>query len=208
MPQHKRKDLTGKQIGLWLVLAFSHTRKRKSRHFAVWRCRCRCGVERDVMAMTLNRRLTASCGCQAGTHRLYNSSEYKIWAQMIDRCTRPANGRYLDYGGRGIIVCDRWRKFINFYTDVGPRPSMRYTLDREDNDGNYEPGNVCWATAAEQMQNQRRTKLTPEKVLAIRALATANNRHSLATAYGVTPAMIDRVSKGRSWKNIGGAIRP
>lgn len=207
MAQHVRKDLTGRQIGLWRVLGFSHTEKRRLRQFAMWLCRCACGTERPVLAMHLSRGRTKSCGCTAGTHRLTKSSEYRIWAQMIGRCTKPKVNRYRDYGGRGISVCQRWRTFINFYTDLGPRPSMRYTLDRQDMNGNYEPGNVRWATAAEQMQNQRRTKLTPEKVLAIRAVATPDNRRDLAIQYGITPAMVDRVSKGRSWKNIGGRLR-
>ncbi len=126
---------------------------------------------------------------------------------MIDRCYRPCATFYRHYGGRGIKVCDQWRKFVNFYADLGPRPSPKHSLDRKDNDGNYEPGNVVWATPAEQMQNQRRTKLTPEKVLAIREVATPLNKHQLAAQYGVTSEMIDRVAKHLAWKNIGGRKR-
>ncbi len=206
MPQHH--DLTGRASGLWVVLGFSHYEYRKGRRFHLWKCRCKCGTERAVLGMHLSRGKSTSCGCQAGTHRLSKSSEFFIWNQMIARCHRPKTNGYWAYGGRGIAVCERWRSsFIDFYRDVGPRPSRLHTLDRLKVDGHYEPGNVRWATKAEQMQNQRRTKLSPEKVLAIREVATASNRKELAARYGVTPAMIDRVAKGRAWKNIGGRIR-
>ena len=190
MPQHKRKDLTGLRVGRWLVLGFSHRDHRWGRYLAMWNCRCSCGAERAVLAMHLSTGKTTSCGCAAGTHRMTKSDVYIIWVQMIGRCHRPKTFRYRDYGGRGIIVCDRWRRsFSDFYADIGPRPTKQHTIDRLNVDGNYEPGNVRWATAAEQNQNQRRTKLNPEKVLAIRAVATPHNRLSLAAQYGVTPRM-------------------
>jgi len=79
---------------------------------------------------------------------------------MIGRCYRPRNHRYAWYGGRGIRVCDRWRtSFEAFLADVGPRPTPRHSLDRIDNDGDYEPGNVRWATSFEQSRNRRNVKL-------------------------------------------------
>jgi hypothetical protein len=207
MPQHVRKDLTGKRVGLWLVLGFSHTEKRAKRHFAMWLCRCVCGTERAVLAINLSRGKTTSCGCEAGTHGLYRSPEYQTWVHMLSRCKYPSVHRYRDYGGRGIKVCDRWLKFVNFYEDMGPRPSPRHSIDRKEVDGDYEPGNCRWATPAEQNQNQRRTKMSPERVLEIRAIATPNNRRELAARYGVHPHTIDNISKGRGWKNIGGRIR-
>jgi hypothetical protein len=75
---------------------------------------------------------------------------------MISRCTNPKVDRFDSYGGRGITVCDRWRtSFTNFYDDLGPRPSPQHSLDRIDVNGNYEPGNVRWATPLEQAQNKR-----------------------------------------------------
>ena len=81
------------------------------------------------------------------------------WRGMINRCESPKNKQYKDWGGRGIKVCDRWKDFDLFVEDVGPRPSPEYQLDRIDNDGDYEPGNVRWATRAEQSRNRRSTRL-------------------------------------------------
>jgi hypothetical protein len=79
---------------------------------------------------------------------------YYIWADMVGRCTRPTHARYANYGGRGISVCDSWRAFENFYAYMGDKP-LGLSLDRIDNDGNYEPGNVRWATGSQQARNRR-----------------------------------------------------
>ena len=90
-----------------------------------------------------------------GQHRS-TMPEYRIWTGMIARCSNKKAKSYRYYGGRGISVCDRWREdFENFYRDVGQRPSVRHSLDRINNDGNYEPGNVHWATPREQVLNRR-----------------------------------------------------
>jgi hypothetical protein len=77
---------------------------------------------------------------------------------MRNRCERPTNNRYELYGGRGITVCKRWETFENFLADMGPRPDGDYSIDRENNDGNYEPGNCTWATRSKQMRNRRKFK--------------------------------------------------
>lgn len=81
--------------------------------------------------------------------------EYDAWYGMITRCTKPNCRSYPYYGGRGIKVCDRWLKFENFLADMGRRPGNGYSLDRKNNDGNYEPGNCRWATKTEQNRNRR-----------------------------------------------------
>ena len=91
------------------------------------------------------------------------SPEYRAWDAMKQRCTNPNANRYADYGGRGITVCDRWRLFENFLADLGekPEPKSRYSIDRKDGNGNYEPGNCRWATRSEQQKN--RPNFKPDK---------------------------------------------
>lgn len=90
-------------------------------------------------------------------HGGWKTTEYTIWSQMKQRCLNPRNNSYHKYGGRGIKICERWQdSFEAFLEDVGKRPSMAHTLDRfPDNDGNYESGNVRWATIDQQANNKR-----------------------------------------------------
>lgn len=91
-----------------------------------------------------------------------HSAEYSAWASMIQRCHNPKHPRFSDYGARGISVCPEWRSsFDAFIAAVGQRPGSGYTLERQDNNANYEPGNVIWATRIHQQRNRRNTRLIP-----------------------------------------------
>ncbi len=87
------------------------------------------------------------------------SPEYRAWTGMVTRCTNDRRACWKNYGGRGIGVCDRWRSFPPFLEDMGPKPSPRHSLDRINNDGNYEPGNCRWATQRQQVRNSRHVRL-------------------------------------------------
>ncbi len=91
----------------------------------------------------------------ATKHGKYYDPVYAVWSNMKQRCGNPRHPKYPSYGGRGIAVCDSWQSFDNFYADMGDPPAG-LTLDRVNNDGNYEPGNCRWATALVQSRNQRR----------------------------------------------------
>ncbi len=89
-------------------------------------------------------------------HGMRNEPEYYIWCAMKARCLNPKDPSYDYYGGRGITVCEEWQEdFMSFFDDMGPRPSGKHSLDRVDNNGDYEPGNCKWATKQEQTHNRR-----------------------------------------------------
>ena len=89
-------------------------------------------------------------------HGMWKTPEFKVWLSMRARCLCKTHKQYAAYGGRGISVCERWMDaFENFYADMGPRPSCQYSIDRINNDGNYEPDNCRWATRKQQQRNTR-----------------------------------------------------
>jgi hypothetical protein len=157
------KDLTGHPpFGRLTVVAFAGIASNRK---ATWRCLCDCGNETVVTGVDLRSGHSQSCGCLMGerliasltTHGRSGTPEHSSWKQMRQRCLNPKNNAYDRYGGRGIVICQRWLdSFADFYADMGPKPSPKHSIERRENDGNYEPGNCYWATPKQQNRNTRK----------------------------------------------------
>lgn len=136
----------------------------------LWRARCDCGIERDFNMQDLRSGNTSSCGCLRvdlvrlikATHGDSRSPEWETWKRMTQRCYNDRHPNFKDYGGRGIVICERWRGpegFINFLADMGRRPASKHSIDRfPDKNGNYELSNCRWATQQQQAENTRRNR--------------------------------------------------
>lgn len=184
------KDLTGRRFGRLTAIERTSRKLAKTGGY-FWLCRCDCGTMKEVHVSSLSRDGgTRSCGClhadsmhALAKHGMTGSAEMRAWAAMKQRCLNPKNKRYADYGGRGITVHPDWvRSFERFFADVGPRPSPTHSLNRIDNNAGYEPGNVAWATRAEQRYNRRNTRPGITEALVERDAKIAETRMELAKA--------------------------
>ena len=161
-------DLTGQKFGRLTVIERDVSRNGKS----YWKCLCECGNIKSVYGCNIKRGITKSCGCYSIDLMLGRSwkhghsdmhrtiPEYQTWLGIKSRCYNENERNFINYGGRGITVCERWKSDFNaFFDDMGLRPSPIHSIDREDVNGNYEPSNCKWATREEQARNKRISKI-------------------------------------------------
>lgn len=162
--------------------------------------RCGCGTEKVVSNSSL-RSGQVSCGCRSCSTSI-RDAVHDTWKSMRSRCLNSSSPKFADYGGRGITVCERWNSFENFLADMGERPSKLHSIDRINNDGNYEPGNCRWATKAEQSRNTRTTQMN---IVGVCLLRHQNRRgatmRQLAHAFGISQSTAQQITKRTTWND-------
>lgn len=204
----KIKDLTKQKFGK--LIAIEIIGKSKSRS-SIWKCKCECGNFHEVMADYLINGEVKSCGCirKEKNHNLCNTKFYKKWSSMKNRCFDIENNRY---GGRGITVCERWLDFKNFKDDmyesylkhIEEFGNKETSIDRINNDGNYEPTNCRWATIKEQRINRSSSKFF-EAISPSGLIFVSNNRKDFADKHNLHNSLIslclnNKIKQHKGWK--------
>ena len=159
---HTANDISGQKFGMLTVIKRAGVHPGRN---STWLCVCECGSERVVRGSALRTGHTISCGCyhsklmkeKLTKHDGSRTRLYKVWTSMKHRCHNSADANFQHYGGRGISVCDEWRNSFKEFQDWALSNGYRQglTIDRINNDGNYEPSNCRWTTMSEQNRNQR-----------------------------------------------------
>jgi hypothetical protein len=213
----RKVDLTGQRFGRLVALEML-----RGGGDARVRCACDCGAEATPLAYNLRNGNTSSCGCllrekaaERGRHMgpimgaanrihgMKDSPTYARWQDAKKRCYSLQNKRFALYGGRGIVMCERWRNsFVAFLSDMGECPP-KHTLERLDNDKGYEPGNCVWATREQQAQNRRCNKATPEIVRQIRSRSAEGESYAaLARVFAMSHSNVKMIVSRATWRNV------
>jgi len=209
MPR-KLIDIQYQKFGKLIVLKRSEVSTKK------WLCRCQCGTEKEFYSKNLRSGDSTSCGCekkkklternlthgQSKTGKV--SAEYQIWSQIKQRCNNPSNKFYCNYGNRGITFCSEWESsFEQFYKDMGPQPFKGASIDRINNDGNYEPSNCRWASYTVQARNTRSNTLNSNLVKEVKTLYKQGwTTKEISEKFEVPRSTLHNVKIGKTWKDI------
>lgn len=155
-------DITNQKFNRLTAIRFSHKQEPR---YHYWLFKCDCGNEKTIRKSHVLSNKTLSCGCYSQDRKnrmkigaITRDPIHHTWEGIKSRCGNINNPAYKDYGGRGIRICDTWLDFRKFKEDMGERPSKNHSIDRINNDGNYEPSNCRWATKREQSRNTRKNR--------------------------------------------------
>lgn len=195
----KALDLRNQRFGRLVAAKPTEKRRRAS---IIWHCICDCGNECFVTSTNLQQGYAQSCGClwreRVTSHNMCNTPIYLVWSDMISRCENSNHHAYKNYGGRGIRVCERWHDFRNFFADMGEKPEG-LTIERRNNEGNYNPGNCYWATWKEQQNNKRPISCGPNEQYWFRAWHKdmmcqfmSNNQNRFAKKHSLDASVISQ----------------
>jgi len=225
----RRSDLVGKRFGRLVVLEPSFTKYTKLH----WKCLCDCGNITNVQTEYLTHGNTKSCGCLQReilsnigkevntTHGQTNTRLFNLWSKIKSRCYCKGSSGYHNYGGRGIIMCDEWKNdFLNFKNwaikngyreEILPNGRNKLTIDRIDNNGNYEPNNCRWTTYKQQARNKRTNKiyeyngkqLCLSELAEICGLGKNTLRYRLEAGYPIEKAMFTKSRRDKGGKQYG-----
>lgn len=207
----KFQDLTGQIFGRLTVLYRDKTKSRTS-----WFCQCSCEKKtiKSVSSSNLKSGAIEGCGCihiertsvSSTKHGYSGNKFYNIWRDIKKRCNNKNHKSYKDYGGRGIKLYKEWEndlvQFIDYVSKLENANNNGYSIDRIDNDGNYEPGNVKWSTPEEQMRNTRATVLNPELILEMKKLKQYKSYQQISDIFNIPKSTIVAALSGVSWNNV------
>jgi len=205
------RDLTGLIFNKLTVLHRDENPINKNVHYI---CKCECGNTKSILGSNLTTGDIQSCGCM-GSEKGWTvqvkevdcysrKREYKIWLGIVYRCTYEDNKNFHNYGGRGITVHKEWlecpSKFIDYVKSLENYNNGKRTIDRINNDGNYEPGNLRWATPQEQSQNTRKNVINSDIAKKIREMKYTNTPTEIAEYFDINIATVYGVLSNRTWK--------